>query len=307
MGNARRLGHFRSPEARETYLAAYERALAAWPTRPDAHDVETRFGLTHVQALGTSSGAPIVLLPAVAVSSPLWFRAVGALAARRPVYALDTITDAGRSRQTTPIGNGAEMSVWLDEVLGGLGVERAHLVGLSYGGWLALNQAQRSPGRLASVTAIDPPGAFGAAQVRPMLSMVPDAFRAKFRKSDAALYRLLASLNNGTPPPQPVLDLAVAGLRTFRLKQPAPRRFGATSLRSIRTPVLLLFCGASPVTHAARAADRARHLLPDVEVDVVAGAGHMLPVEDPEFFTTRLLGFIDRIEAPDRDAGTRPS
>lgn len=33
-----------------------------------------------------------------------------------------------------------------------------HLVGSSYGGWLALNQAHRSPDRLASVTLLDPGG-----------------------------------------------------------------------------------------------------------------------------------------------------
>ena len=36
----------------------------------------------------------------MAVSSPLWFANVAALGERHPVYAVDTITDAGRSVQT---------------------------------------------------------------------------------------------------------------------------------------------------------------------------------------------------------------
>ena len=34
----------------------------------------------------------------------------------------------------------------------------AHLVGLSYGGWVAMNQALRAPARVASITLLDPAG-----------------------------------------------------------------------------------------------------------------------------------------------------
>jgi pimeloyl-ACP methyl ester carboxylesterase len=34
----------------------------------------------------------------------------------------------------------------------------AHLIGLSYGGWVAMNQAIRAPGRVASITLLDPAG-----------------------------------------------------------------------------------------------------------------------------------------------------
>ena len=258
VGDDRRVGHFRSDDARDGYLTAYDRALAAWPSPPVTRDIGTSYGVTRVSSLGPPTGVPIVLLHAVAVASPLWFVCVAALAERHPVHALDTITDAGRSTQTLPVRSGADLATWVDEVLTGLAIDRAHLVGLSYGGWLALNQAVRSPDHVASCTAIDPPGALGPPRVAPMMRMVPDAFRAKVGKSDAALHRLLASLNNGEPPPQPVLDLAVGGLRSFRLKQPAPRRLRDAQLGSIRAPTLLLLSADSPVTHAARAAPNSR-------------------------------------------------
>ena len=54
-------------------------------------------------------------------------------------------------------------AAWLDELLGQLGAgphgdRPAHLVGLSYGGWIAMNQAIRAPGRVASLTLLDPAG-----------------------------------------------------------------------------------------------------------------------------------------------------
>ena len=74
------------------------------------------------------------------------------------VYAVDTIGDVGRSEQTALIADADDLSRWLDETLAGVGVEHAHLAGTSYGGYLALNLAARSPQRVASITLIDAGG-----------------------------------------------------------------------------------------------------------------------------------------------------
>lgn len=277
-------------------MTAYEHALAYWPTPPTERDVESRYGTTHILSTGSAGGTPIVLLPGMAVSSPSWFADVAALSARHPVHAVDTITDVGKSTQTSRIRDGSDLARWLDDVLTVLELESAHLVGLSYGGWLALNQATRAPGRVASVTAVDPPGAIGRGHLTFLVKIVPDSILA-LAKSDPALHRLLRRLNNGAVPAEPLLELSVAGLRTFIAKQPYPKRMTADALRTITTPTLLLFCEQSPVNHARRAAQRSRDLLPNATAEIVPDAGHMLPVEQPELFTRRVLTFIDRADA----------
>jgi pimeloyl-ACP methyl ester carboxylesterase len=294
--DSRQFARFRDDVARRTFLAAYDRTLAAWPRPPAQLDVETRYGSTHVLATGTQSGTPIVLLHATAVSSPSWFASIAALSEDRRVYAIDTIGDAGRSTQTSRIRGGDDMSPWLDEVLAELDLEKAHVVGLSYGGWLALNQARRSPDRLASITAFDPPGALGRPSSAFVIKILPDSLLAKFAKSDKALHRLIRLLNNGTLPAQPLLELSVAGLRTFRAQQPYPKRMSDDVLRMIDTPTLLLFCERSPVNRAERASERSRRLIADVETEVIPDAGHMLAVEKPELFTTRVLRFIHDVD-----------
>jgi pimeloyl-ACP methyl ester carboxylesterase len=300
------VGGFRSDAARDAYLAAYDQAMAAWPATPAHQEIEHRFGTTYVQSLGPRTGSPIVLLHAIAVSSPMWYRAVRALAEHHPVYAIDTVTDVGRSVQRASIDHSSDMAVWLDDVLERLELSQVHVVGLSYGGWIALNQAQRAPQRLASVTAIDPPMALGSAQIRSMLSMIPDALRAKYGKSDAALHRMLARLNNGVLPEEPVLSLATSGLRTFKSRTPRPERLSDDDLRSITTPTLLLLGAASPVNHAPRAAQRARDLMPDVTVDIVEG-GHMVPVDNSDDFTNRVLAFVDGVDDPKHAPGETPT
>lgn len=301
--DARKISRFRSAAARRTFLTAYDNALATWPAPPAQLDVETRYGTTHVHSCGASYGTPVVLLHGVGASSPSWFASVASLGKDHPLFAVDTITDAGRSIQKARIRNGADLALWLDDVLTDLGSarfqsapfesDRVHLVGLSYGGWLALNQALRSPERLASITSVEPPGAI--ARMKFNIKMLPDGVLARFAHSDAALHRLLRMLNNGAALTQPTVDLATAWFRTFVLKQPFPGRLNDEELRSIRTPTLLLFGERSLVTDPARAVERARRLIANVEAEIVVDAGHMLPVEKPDLFNSRLLTFIDSV------------
>lgn len=290
-----KLGRFRSPAARGRFEAAYERALDAWPATTSQRDVVTQFGTTHVVSCGAPDGAPIVLLPAIAVSAASWFANAGPLAAQHRVHAIDIIGDVGRSVQEVPVRNGAALAVWLSEVFDGLGVERAHLVGLSYGGWVALNQAARAAERLASVTAIDPPGAITRARTRFMLEILPDALLAKLTKSDRPLLRLLQKLNDGVVPAEPLLGLSVTGLRCFIGRLPRPRRVTDTELASISTPTLLLIGERSPLTNSRAAVARARQHIAKLDADIVSGAGHMLPVQNPAIFNERLLRFIDAV------------
>ncbi|MDP9333460.1 MAG: alpha/beta hydrolase [Actinomycetota bacterium] len=297
--DARKLGRFRDDAARRRFLTAYDAALTFWPAPPTQLDVETRYGPTHVLSSGPSKGTPIVLLHAIAVASPAWFADTAALSHSHPVYAIDTITDPGRSTQTKRVRNGVDFAEWLVDVLAALDLARVHLVGLSYGGWLALNQALRSPDRIASITSVDPPNAIGTPRARFFVKMAPDSVLASLAKSDKALHRLLRLLNNGTVPSQPLLDLSVAGLRTFRGKQPFPKRMTDAELRSIDVAALLFFGERSPVNQARKAADRIRRCIPQAEIEVVPDAGHMLPVEKPELFTRRVLTFIHRVDIND--------
>ncbi len=64
VGRRSKLGQFRTPAAKARFEKAYDAALALWPLPPTAIDVPTRFGTTRVNACGTSTATPIVMLPA---------------------------------------------------------------------------------------------------------------------------------------------------------------------------------------------------------------------------------------------------
>ena len=151
------VGRYVNDVLRDRYFAACD-ALYAMGARAIAEtDVETDFGTTHVYRYGPADPAaesrtPVVLVHGAGSCSAMWYPNTPALSAERPVYAIDTPGDPGRSVQREPIHQPERAAQWLDETLAELGLDRVHLVGSSYGGWLALNQAHRRPDRLASVT-----------------------------------------------------------------------------------------------------------------------------------------------------------
>ena len=146
-GAGRRIGHFRDDTARARFLVAYDAMLATWPRPPTPVSVDTAFGTTHVQSLAGGTGPPIVLLHPLAVSSVSWASVAAAgAAAGHPTYAIDTVTDAGRSTPTAPVRTTADLMTWLDQVLDGLRIARPHLVGASYGAWMPFATPCTHPG-----------------------------------------------------------------------------------------------------------------------------------------------------------------
>jgi len=155
-------GSWVSDAARETFMAAYERVFALWPQPVEEFDVETATATTRVHAYRPHpDGAPVVLLTGAGGNAAAWFPHVAALAADGPVYGIDMPGDANPSVARGLLAPPASCAAWLDELLGKLGDRQAHLVGFSYGGWVAMNQAIRAPGRVASLTLLDPAGLTG--------------------------------------------------------------------------------------------------------------------------------------------------
>ena len=197
----------------------------------------------------------------------------------RAAYALDTIGDVGRSRQTVPVRRPGDLVTWLDETLAGLALDTVHVAGTSYGGFLGLLLAVHRPERVASLTLLDPGGivrlrlarflAWGTACL--LASRLPDRPR---RAAGRALR--MPALDD-----RRLLGMILYGQRHHRVRLLAPEPLTDDDLRSVAAPVLLMV-GARSEVHDVRAmVDRATALLPDVDAEVVPGAGPRCPSATP--------------------------
>ncbi len=287
-----RVGRFKSPEHQRHYLAAYGEAMGHCPEPAEEFDVETRHGTTRVYRFGAGSAPPLVLLPALMATSACYGPLLPALSEHRRVYAVDTLGEAGRSVQTTPFTDIPDRARCLDDVLAELDLTGVHLVGGSTGGWHAFNQAIHAPGRIASISALDP------TTVTTGFSWQVTGFGmvAAVLDGDRMWRRFLRWSAGADIADRADVRLILAGIRTYKPRVPFQVPPGDDPIRSVAVPVLALFGGRSVVHDSAVAAARLRVLLPEADVGILPEAGHylfMLP-EDREQIVERVLGFVHR-------------
>ena len=105
-------------------------------------------------------GDPVLLIMGLGMASTAWWRTVPVLAKRLRVITFDN-RGAGRSHAPRGPYTLAQLAADAVAVLDAARVDRAWLVGHSWGGYLALRVATRFPERVSGVLAIGTLGAIG--------------------------------------------------------------------------------------------------------------------------------------------------
>jgi pimeloyl-ACP methyl ester carboxylesterase len=288
------VGHFRSDAARTHFLEIYDAGLAELPPR-ESLDVPTSFGTVRAYRFDGPPGRPVVLLPGRNASTPMWADNLSGLLRHRTVYCLDLLGEPGLSEQTCAITGADDQARWLDEALAGLGQGGVHLLGLSFGGWSAVNHAVRTPGRVTSLTLLDPVLTFAPIPIRTMLAMIPLGLPG----APERLRRRVMSWTAGgaeVDESVPVARLIDAGSTDFALHQPTPARFTDAELTSIDVPVLTLIAGRSVIHDAPRAASHARKTLRHGRVELWPDASHAINGEFPERIAETAGRFWDDVD-----------
>lgn len=263
------------------------------PAVAETHDVPTTLGTVRVYRFaGAGNGTPVLLLPGRNASTPMWRDNIPALLGHRPVFGVDLLGEAGMSVQHQPITGPDDEAQWLDETLAGLGVGRIHLMGVSIGGWTAINYAVHRPGRAASLVLLDPVFTFAPVALKAVLAS-PALFLPGVPQS--VRRRVLSWISGGADldDAAPEAALISAGATDYALRKAMPKMITDEQLRGVDIPVLALIGGRSVMHDAARAARRASDQLPQGQVEVWPQASHAINGEYAEEIAERAHGFWD--------------
>lgn len=278
---------FRTPEGQARYFAAYDATLALWPVPVAPVKVSTRFGITHLNACGPASAPPLVLLPGQAISSTMWYPNIAALSAAHRVYAVDILGDMGKSVRARPFVAPADFATWLTDVFDELQIARAHVAGLSYGGFIALRLALAAPERVNKVVLMAPAGLLPIRRrffLRMFGMLLPP-----FILSAAAKQSLLLGLY--TPAMAPAIRQMLT-TTDFQYHMYLPPVATDAELQSLKPPVLLLLGDKELIYDHTAAIKRAAALIPNLQTTLLPNAGHALSFDQPEMTNARLLEFL---------------
>ena len=288
-----RVGGFRSDASEKHFMQVFDAAMKHWPDRSDLC-VETDFGPTMASAAGNESSTqalpPLVILQGGGSTIAPWAEFVRSWSRERRIIAIDTLWEAGRSVQLQPVGNGSQAAEWLEQVLAGLGVERAHIAGYSYGAWLALNHAAKAPSRILSVTAIEPIAAITPMPLRAWWRMIRMIFGG-----ERSYRTYLQWTRGGSLPESSMLDVLLSSRADYQQwGTPRPTRLTEAEWRSLSLPTLIVLGGRSGMVPTRKATETLHVVAPQAEVHVLPESSHAVLVDEPNWIEHQIGHFLNR-------------
>ncbi|MEZ5491802.1 MAG: alpha/beta hydrolase [Gammaproteobacteria bacterium] len=266
---------YRSPQGRELILSRYEEFLRAWPGPFERLAIETRQGKTAVLRCGDQHKPALVLLHGSMSNSLIWMNDAARWQQHFQLFAIDIIGEPGCSAESRPDLHSDAYAEWLDDLLDTLGLTSASLVGISLGGWLALDYASRRPGRVERMVVMCPAG-IG----RQKHSLV---FKAMFLLLLGSWgKRRLRSLVTGADHQpteqglQKYLDYQSLIQKHFRPRVVRFKRFSDDALRAITAPTLLIAGGQDAFFDFTDTRERLAQLDCRIDVAYQEQLGHMI-------------------------------
>jgi pimeloyl-ACP methyl ester carboxylesterase len=262
---------YKSKVGQEAVERLYRDVLQRWPVPNRQLTIPTRQGNTFVIVSGESHATPLVLFHGSGTNSSAWIGDVAAWAQHYRVYAVDMIGEPGLSAPSRPPMHANAYVEWLDDVWDHLGLESASIVGVSLGGWLALEYAVKRPNRVASLSLVSPSGV-GAQNT---LLLVKAGLLLTL--GPWGLRKALKLVTGRTNLPVEVTDALLLRFQHFRPRMDKLPIRTDEELAALRMPVQLIVGGKDALINSEKTRDRMTRWVPNLLVTYLENQGHILP------------------------------
>ena len=272
----------------------------------------------YVQEAGPSDGIPVVLIHGTGAWSEIWRETMTALAsAGFRAIALDMPPFGFSQRPDPPRYDDASQARRILGALDALHLTRVVLVGHSFGARPTVEAALRAPSQVRTLILVDaaldlhiPPDSLPRPPAATMFlkpSAVRNALVAATLTNPLFTKRLLQLLiaipGAATPARVRMLQqpFAVTGttdafghwLVPFATIRERSLSTDPARVRTLAMPALVIWGEKDSVTPLALGRE-IEQLLPNAELLVLPGIGHIPAIEDPELFNSTLVGYLSR-------------
>lgn len=277
---------FKSEAGERAVHERYLTILKQWPVPNEQLRVPTRHGETFVVVSGDHHAPALVLLHGSAATSAMWMSDVAVWSANFRIYAIDMIGEPGLSAPSRPPLASEAHALWLDDVFKALGLTRTSLVGVSLGGWLALDYATRRPERVDSLVVLCPAG-LGRQKTSFIFKAI--ALRMLGPRGDRKLEELVLgrAVANPSPALRYFMEYVALIHQNFRYRTVKLPVFSDDALKRLTMPVMAVVGGRDVLFDSADTKRRLERLVPHAELRYLPEARHFIPNQ-----TTPILEFL---------------
>jgi pimeloyl-ACP methyl ester carboxylesterase len=289
MKRRQRNGIYRSESGAAAVGSMYSALLRHWPVPNEQRRIATRLGETHVVTCGPADAPALILLHGAGFNSVTWMGDATSWSKHFRVVAVDVIGHPGFSAPVRPEYDSDSYATWLDDVLHALGVVRASFIGLSLGGWIALDYAIRRPERVERLVLLAPAGVARErmSMLKIVLVILPLTMLGRWGRRRAQRLMLGDYHEPSSAAEKAVAEFYALISKSFRQNLTKPTHFSDAQLARVKCPTLVLVGAKDPWMDAAETQRRFDALVPGAQVRILSDKGHMLVG-----LTQRILEFL---------------
>jgi len=267
---------YRSAAGEQAVKERYLEILKRWPIPSRQVRFQTRAGETFALACGKEGAPAVLLFHGGAGNSAMWIADIAAWAVQFRVYAVDMIGEAGFSAPSRPPLESDAHALWLDDVLQALSLQQVSIVGVSLGGWLALDYATRRPERIKSLVVLCP-GGVGNQKLSLLLRVIPLMMCGKWGANKLMELILGRTPDNASPAIKYFAEFVSLIHENFRSRMVKMPVFSDSALKQITMPVMAILGGKDVILNSEATKNRLEKNLSHVDVRYHPEAGHFIP------------------------------
>ncbi|OVE70139.1 Ndr family protein [Clostridium diolis] len=259
---------FKTNEGKNDVIKFYDKFLQKLALSYEKFYVDTKYGKTFIIASGEKSNPPLILLHGSGMNSVMWLRDIKEYSKTYRVYAIDMLGEPGKSDENRPSLSGSSYAEWLKEVFENLSVERANIIGISLGAWLAIKFSVSYPEMASKLVLLCPSG------VGPQKKSFIFKAIAYEILGEKGIDKLYYKVNGNQQIPEEMLKYQKLIGKSFNYRKETIPVFSDNELKLLTMPTVL-FVGAKDIMlHSDKTARRLGNLLPHAQINISPKAGH---------------------------------
>ena len=283
-------GVYKTSEIKEQHFQLYDEKTAQWPTTFEDVYVDTSYGKVHVIVSGPEDGPPMLLLNAAAMSGWSWLYNVGEFNKEYRTYAVDTLGEVGKSELHNYLKYPTDEKGYADlhvEITDALGIEKAYVVGASFGGFMATSYAMYYPERVEKLALLGPMG------------MTPQTGKTALRIMFVQLYPLKSIQKNTVEWALGTDEFTLAEseewfkivLTSTMPRESHPVGFSPQQVQRLNVPILLVIGSRDALTGDPQKVIDLANNAPNIRIEVL-DSGHLLGVEKAETVNPMIMEYF---------------
>lgn len=255
---------------------------------------EVTIGTIETTYLLSGHGEPVVFLHGAGAGAVTWYPTIHSISKNFQVVAPDIVGYGASDKPDAPY-NRPYFSKWLKDFLKELKITKAHIVGLSQGGAIAMQFAIDNPQMVDKLVLVDSAGFGAKVSFLPLLGTLwMNCFPSSVANRFNSRYLLHKPINRD--PNHSSYSIGVlkstGGKKAFKQgRGAAVSKIPEALLQQIEKETLIIW-GKDDQLFPVEYGEAAAKIIPYAKLHVIQDAGHLPLMDQPEIFNTILDDFL---------------